>query len=95
MNGGVMNGHANVGLKYPRGFNTKNLNSEVPAKMASPKNLDELFAEMKQYKMLKKKDMLHSNESPGTPAYLVKIEWLQKYHNFLGLKDFEKDILKD
>ena len=53
-----------------------------------PKNLDELFAEYKNFKLLKKKDDMNSNLDAGTPAYLVSQKWMTKYLDFLLFDQF-------
>jgi len=42
-------------------YGTKHINSSVEANVALPTNLGELHAEFKQYKLLKKKDELNSD----------------------------------
>ena len=58
---------------------TQNLNKTIPPSITPPSNLDELFNEYKQYKMLKKKDDMSSSPEAGEPAYVVSIKWLKRY----------------
>ena len=62
---------------------------EPTAKCAS--NLDELHAEYKQYKLLRKKDEMNSKSDAGTPAYLVSCAWLQNYERFIMYEQFEQN----
>ena len=69
-------------------YGTKVYKNMIQATKVPPKNLDELFAEYKNFKMLKKKDDMNSNCDAGTPAYLVSQKWLTKYLDFLLFEQF-------
>ena len=53
-------------------------------------NLDQLHEEYKQYKLLRRKDEMQSKQEAGTPAYIISIEWLEKYHAFIMFDEFEQ-----
>ena len=60
-----------------------NLNRSQGATEKCASNLEEVFAEYKTYKKLKKKDDLDSNKESGTPAYLLSLKWLRMYQKFI------------
>lgn len=70
---------------------TKNLNElkVFAPTIAAASNLEELFAEYKDYKKLRKKDEMDSNQEVGTPAFIVSQEWLAKYSEFILFDKFE------
>mmetsp|Transcript_13296 Transcript_13296/g.22577 ORF Transcript_13296/g.22577 Transcript_13296/m.22577 type:complete len:133 (-) Transcript_13296:3038-3436(-) len=70
---------------------TKCLNKIAPSKERCASNLDELFNEYKQFKMLQKKDEMSSNQEAGTVAYLISVTWLKKYNDFLLSEQFDNN----
>ena len=70
---------------------TKNMSQTVSPTVPCASNLDELHNEYKQYKILRKKDEMISGVKAGTPAYLISIGWLNKYHKFLLYDKFENN----
>lgn len=64
-------------------YGTKRYINTVHPSFASPKNVKELFEEYKQFNILKKKDELANNPEAGSPGYLVNIEWMNNYMNFI------------
>ena len=69
---------------------TVNLNKFVKPTVKAASCLKELHDEFKQFRMLKKKDELASNQEVGTPAYLVSAKWLKNYLNFLCYEKFDQ-----
>lgn len=53
------------------------------------RNLKELHEEFKQYRLLRKKDEMQSNQEVGTPAYVVSTKWLKAYHEFVMYDEFD------
>ena len=68
---------------------TFNSNRAEISKSECSNNLKDIFEEYKQYKLLRKKDEVSSNQEVGTPAYLVSQAWLNKYHRFLLYDQFD------
>ena len=60
--------------------------------MAPAKDLKELHEEYKQYRLLKKKDDMNSNEEAGTAAYVVSLKWVQRYLKFLLYEQFNRGV---
>ena len=58
-------------------------------------SLSELVEEYKAYKLLRKKDEMQSNQEAGTPAYVVSVAWLQKYHEFILFDEFDSGVTTD
>ena len=61
----------------------------------SASNLDQLHEEYKQYKLKRKKDEMQNKQEAGTPAYIISIEWLEKYHAFIMFDEFEQGTSAD
>ena len=60
----------------------------------SASNLDQLHEEYKQYKLKRKKDEMQNKQEAGTPAYIISIEWLEKYHAFIMFDEFEQGVMR-
>lgn len=71
---------------------TVNLNKRVEPTVPHAKDLKELHEEYKQYKLLKKKDDMNSNEEAGTAAYVVSLKWVRKYLKFLLYDQFSQGV---
>ena len=71
---------------------TVNLNKRALATLEPAKDLKELHEEYKQYRLLKKKDDMNSNEDAGTAAYVVSLKWVQKYLKFLLYEQFNRGV---
>jgi len=69
---------------------TRDLNVIHPAELADqcPKSVADAHAEYKQFRTLKKKDELDSNQEAGSPAFLVSVKWLKKYQKFILYEQF-------
>lgn len=70
---------------------TRNLNVMQPAELANqcPKSVADAHAEYKQFRALKKKDELDSNQEAGSLAYLVSVKWLKRYHKYILYEQFQ------
>lgn len=68
---------------------TFNSNRAEESKIEYPQTLKDLYDEYKQYKLMRKKDEMSSNQEVGTPAYLVSTVWLKRYHKFLLFDQFD------
>ena len=71
-------------------YGTKKYENTQDSSLPSPKNLDELFAEYKAFKLLQKKDTMNSNCDAGTSAYVISQKWLDKYLNFILFEQFSQ-----
>ena len=57
--------------------------------VAAPQNLAELFEEYKTFSLLKKKDDMASNMAVDTEAFVISLDWLRKYSNFILFDQFK------
>jgi predicted metal-binding protein len=73
-------------------YGTKRYEKTHEPVLPSPKTLDELFQEYKQFSLLKKKDDMSSNQEAGTEAYLLSRHWLKNYLNFILFDDFRREL---
>lgn len=62
---------------------TRNTNAVTPPTAKPASNVDELHAEYKQYKLLRKKDEMNTKSEPGVAAYVVASSWIAKYETFI------------
>ena len=70
-------------------FGTKDTKEVVEPTVKPAENLEQLFQEFKSYRRLKKKDDLESNQTAGTPAFLISLQWLKKYSKYLLEDQFD------
>lgn len=71
---------------------TYNKNAVVEAKVEAAETLDDLHKEYKQFKLLKKKDEISSDQAAGTPAYLVSAKWIKQYYKYILYKQFDSNM---
>ena len=57
----------------------------------SPKTLEQLFEEYKQFALLKKKDDMANAIEAGTESFLVSTNWLKKYSGFILHDQFKNN----
>ena len=72
-------------LTYVPYMGTKNLNIVIPPTMAdsNPKSIAQALAEAKEYKNMKRKDDMNSNQESGAKAYLLSRKWIKNYEKFI------------
>jgi len=57
--------------------------------------VEQLFEEYKKYSLLHKKDSMMSGVEPGTISYLVSVNWLKKYMNFILFDQFKREVTEN
>ena len=53
-----------------------------------PKSIAEALAEAKEYKAIKRKDDMSSNQESGTKAYLISRKWIKSYEKYVLFEEF-------
>lgn len=73
-------------------YGTIDSNKFYEPEVKCSQTLQELYEEFKYYRKLRKQDELNSNQPVGTSAYLVSMNWLKIYEEFLLYEQFNNGV---